>query len=148
MNLLQLAQTPAVKVTPQNSVMDAIHRSLPERVGAVAVVEGSRMVGIFTERDVMLKVVYKRLNPDRTPVGEVMTRNFFAVSPDMDPREVLKVMIARHIRHIPIIGDDGILLGMVSIRNVLQHLVDDLLHDVADLEAYIGAEPIEGIHHH
>jgi CBS domain-containing protein len=140
MNLLQIAHVPPVCVTPEQTVMEAIEASLPARVGAVAVLEGDVLVGIFTERDVMLKVVYKRLDPDRTRIRDVMTAPVIRVEPSMSPRKVLALMLDKHIRHLPISTDGVHVDGMLSIRNVLQHLVNDLTENLHHMEAFIGAD--------
>ena len=140
MNLLEIAHVPPICVTPDNTVMEAIEASLPARVGAVAVVEGGKLVGIFTERDVMLKVVHKRLDPDTTRIREVMTTPVIHVSSKTAPRAVLGLMLDKHIRHLPISEDDVTVAGMLSVRNVLQYLVNDLTEDLHHMQAFIGAD--------
>lgn len=140
MNLLKIAHVPPISVSPDATVMDAIEASLPARVGAVAVVEGDVLVGIFTERDVMLKVVHKRLDPESTPVRDVMTAPVIRISPEMPAREVLSLMLEKHIRHLPISQDGVTVDGMLSIRNVLQYLVNDLTEDLHHMQAFIGAD--------
>lgn len=140
MNLLKIARVPPICVSAQQSVMEAIEASLPARVGAVAVTEGERLVGIFTERDVMLKVVHQRLDPDTTPIGDVMTAPVIQIAPDLPPREVLALMLDKHIRHLPISEDGITVAGMLSIRNILQHLVNDLTEDLHHMQAFIGAD--------
>jgi CBS domain-containing protein len=140
MNLLSIAHVPPVVVSPDQSVMDAIEISLPQRVGAVVVMERGRLVGIFTERDVMLKVVHQRMDPDKTLVGDVMTRPVMTVKPDTSVGEVLQMMLERHIRHLPV-SEDGIQVdGMLSIRNVLQHMVEELQTDLHHMRAYLTAD--------
>ena len=140
MNLLSIAHVPSVQVSPEHTVMEAVEASIPSKVGAVAGVDGGRLVGIFTERDVMLKVVPLRRPPGSTRIGDVMTAPVVCVTPDVAPREVLKLMLDRHIRHLPI-SDDGCqsVSGMLSIRNVLQYLVAALGEDLHAMETYIGA---------
>jgi CBS domain-containing protein len=140
MNLLTIAHVPAIQVSPDQTVMDAIDASLPARVGAVAVVEEGALRGIFTERDVMLKVVHKRLDPDTTRIRDVMTFPVLHVPPDISPRKVLELMLEKHIRHLPISEDGVSVAGMLSIRNVLQYLVKDLSDNLRYMEAFIGAD--------
>jgi CBS domain-containing protein len=140
MNLLKIAHVPPICVTPDATVMDAIEASLPARVGAVAVVEDEALVGIFTERDVMLKVVRKRLDPDATRIRDVMTAPVIRITPTMSPREVLNLMLDKHIRHLPISEDGVSVVGMLSIRNILQFLVNDLTEDLHHMQSFIGAD--------
>ena len=138
MDLLDLVHSPPVAVSPEDSVMTAIDCSLPARVGAVAVVKANRLVGIFTERDVMLKVVHKGLDARKTTVGAVMTPNPQTASRDMSPRDALRLMLNKHIRHLPVVEDSGELVGMLSIRNVLQFMVEHLDQDLRFIEDYVG----------
>ena len=140
MNLLQIARVPPICVTPDQTVQEAVDASLPAKVGAVAVVEAGALVGMFTERDVMFKVVHRRLEPGATLVRDVMTTPVMHVPPDLSPRKALELMLQHHIRHLPISEDGVEVLGMLSIRNVLQHLVNDLTTDLRHMEAFIGAD--------
>lgn len=120
--------------------MDAVEASLPAKVGAVAVVEHDRLIGIFTERDLMYKVVHNRLDPDRTLIHEVMTTPVITIPSTMVAEEVLKMMLEKHIRHLPI-SEDGISAeGMLSIRNVLQFMVVDLKDNLQHMENFLGAD--------
>ena len=140
MNLLQIAHVPPICVSPDATVMQAIEASLPARVGAVAVVEKDALVGIFTERDVMLKVVHKGLDAKTTAVRDVMTAPVIQVAANVPVREVLSLMLDKHIRHLPISEDGVSVAGILSIRNVLQYLVNDLTEDLHHMQAFIGAD--------
>lgn len=144
MNLLEIAHVPAIIVSPDSTVMQAVDASLPARVGAVAVVEKGRMIGIFTERDVMLKVVHQRRDPETTLIREVMTSPVTSVKPDTPVPEVLALMLDRHIRHLPLSSDGSTVEGILSIRNVLQYMVNDLRQNLRHMEAYIGADSVGG----
>ncbi len=139
MNLLDIAHVPAVEVSPDSTVIEAIEASAPARVGAVAVMEKGRLVGMFTERDVMLKVVLNRLDPDMTVLRGVMTSPVTTVGPDTSVPEVLQLMLEKHFRHLPISEDGQTVQGMLSIRNVLQHMVEDLQQNLHHMEAYVNS---------
>jgi CBS domain-containing protein len=104
---------------------------LEENIGAVAVCEGPRLVGIFTERDV-LRLAGEPADLDAVRVGDVMTRTVVTISPDDDIRAAAELMGAQKIRHVPVV-QDGNLLGMIGIRDVLGTLVEQLwrTHDEA-----------------
>ena len=140
MNLLSIAHVPPIQVTPDNTVLEAVEASLPAKVGAVAVVEGGKLVGIFTERDVMLKVVHQRRDPETTRLRDVMSKNVLTVKPNMPPKQVLKLMVEKHIRHLPVSEDGRTVQGMLSIRNILQYLVEDLTQDMHHMETFLGME--------
>jgi len=138
MDLLNLVHHAPVTVSPEDTVSHAIEISMPARVGAVAVMEADRLVGIFTERDVMLKVVHRGLDARTTVIKSVMTPNPLTVTPNQTPQEVLQLMLARHIRHMPIVRPSGELVGLLSIRNVLQFMVEHLNQDLQHIADYAG----------
>jgi CBS domain-containing protein len=97
---------------------------LEEQVGSVAVCEGGRLVGIFTERDV-LRLAGEATSLDEVRVGDVMTTELTKVAPDTSIVDAAGLMAARRIRHLPVVEDDR-LLGLVGIRDVLGALVERL----------------------
>ena len=140
MNLTAIVHAPLIVVSPTDTVMHAIETTLPAKVGAVAVMDQGAMTGIFTERDVMLKVVLQRRDPDKTQVGEVMTSPVITVPDSMAPRDALRLMLDRNIRHLPVSEDGSKIAAMLSIRDLLVFLVDDLTKDIQHMEAFIGAD--------
>jgi CBS domain-containing protein len=125
-----------VRVQPSESVQVAIARMLEENVGSVAVTEGDRIIGIFTERDVLRLAGHGEALGD-VAVQSVMTTSLVTVSPDDEVLEAARLMGARQIRHLPVV-QDGNVLGIVGIRDVLSSLVervwrehDDAAHDTA-----------------
>ena len=113
-----------VKVSPDEPVRLAIARMLEENVGSVAVCEGERLVGIFTERDV-LRLAGEGPHFAEANVGDVMTRNPVTISPDDEIIAAAQLMSERRIRHLPIV-QGGNLLGIVGIREVMRTLVERL----------------------
>ena len=138
--LLKIADTPPTQVTSSATVAQAVGRMIEARVGAVAVIDDGALTGIFTERDLMRSVVGERRDPDTTQVAEVMVRRPIHVAPDTRRSEALDLMLTRHIRHLPITGADGTVLGMLSIRNLLAHQVERLREGLDSLEQYIAAD--------
>lgn len=114
----------AVTVEPQDSVRLAVLRMLEEGVGSVAVCESGRLVGIFTERDV-LRLAGESAEFDEVRVGDVMTTDVTTVAPDVSVTDAAALMGERRIRHLPVV-ENGHLLGMVGIRDVLGTLVERL----------------------
>jgi CBS domain-containing protein len=113
-----------VTVSPDATVKEAIGRMVAANVGAVTVCEGPRLVGIFTERDV-LRLVSESAHFEDRRVGDVMTRSLVTVPPDADPIAAARLMGENAIRHLPVV-EDGNLLGVVGIRDVLSVLVEKL----------------------
>jgi CBS domain-containing protein len=138
MSLLKIAHVPPPTVEPNATVLDAIRLMEREHVGAVAVVERGQLKGIFTERDVTLRVALRELKPSAMRVGEVMTSPPETAADDMSEAEALTHMVERHVRHLPIVAKDGRLLGMLSIRNVLEHQVDILSRELHSIGEYLA----------
>jgi CBS domain-containing protein len=136
MGLLRLSQMPPM-VAPQVSVIDAVHVMIEHEVGAIAVTLGKKLVGVFTERDLMKRVVAQGKDPHTTTIGEVMTRNVYAVHDETRLEEATALMRANHFRHLPIVNGQGEVLGMVALRFVLYDIMDDLDAKVNDLERYL-----------
>jgi len=116
-----------VSVRPDETVQVAIARMLEENIGSVAVCEGNRLVGIFTERDV-LRLAGQEGGIGDARIGDVMTRSVITVSPDDDVLDVAALIGERRIRHLPVV-QDGNLCGVVGIRDVLRTLLERLWHD-------------------
>ncbi len=144
MGLLRIARTPLVTVNRLTTVMEAVRTMDQESIGAVAVVDENVLAGIFSERDLMLRVVLEKIDPERTQVQEVMTSPVATISRDSTADDALKLMLERHIRHLPIIDRDGKLAGMISIRNILHDKVEDLTVQLDSLEAYFTADGFGG----
>jgi CBS domain-containing protein len=117
---MKLAHIPPIVVESSTSVLEAIRTMVDNSVGAVVVVSEGQLRGIFSERDVMKKVIYHNLPPESTPVAEVMTKEVESIHQTTEPAEALRLMIDRHVRHLPIVGEDGNVIGILSIRDLLQ----------------------------
>ena len=111
-----------VTVTPKASVQEAIARMLEEGIGSVAVCDGPRLVGIFTERDVLRGAGEGSLFGE-VAVEDVMTSKPVTVSPDDDIVDAAQLMAERRIRHLPVCEGE-FLVGMIGIRDVLRRLVE------------------------
>jgi CBS domain-containing protein len=139
MSVLELCDSEAAEVSVEASVADAIRSMLHHHVGAVAVVDNERRVaGIFTERDVLRKLALSGRDPEQTAVRELMTTPVELATSEMGPGEAVVTMLERHFRHLPIVDKDGHLLGMLSIRNVLEWRIDDLGRELDSLEQYVS----------
>ncbi len=140
MNLLKIADVPPAEVSPTTTVLEAVELMVRRRVGAVAVVAENRLAGIFTERDLMVRVVLARRDPATTTMAEVMTTSVESASEETTAGEALALMIERHFRHLPILDVQGGVLGMLSIRNLLESRVADLTRELDSLETYLTAD--------
>ena len=138
MKLLKFASVPPATVASGASVLEAVEVMAEHSVGAVAVVDNGKLCGIFTERDVMLRVVLRQRSPKETRVGDVMTSPAETITDETPEEEALVHMVERHVRHLPIVNADGKLKGMLSIRNLLENRVDELARELHSLDQYLS----------
>lgn len=144
-NLLKLARVQAVSVEPTTTVIAAVEAMAKASVGAVIVEEAGQLVGIFTERDVMLRVVKEGRDPGSTLVRDVMTSPALSIRKDeATPDDVLKIMADRHIRHLPVLGATGKAEGVLSMRHLLARKIEQLTREMDSLEAFMAADGIGG----
>jgi len=136
MSLLEICDSPPTSVPLDATAEQAIRAMLDHHVGAVAVVdENQRVAGVFTERDVLRRLALSGREPGRTPVREIMTTSVEMATLATTPGEALATMVERHYRHLPIVDENGRLLGMLSIRNVLQARIDALARQLDEARA-------------
>jgi CBS domain-containing protein len=139
MSVLEICDAEPAAVCPEATVAEAIRTMLDRRVGAVAVIDDERRVaGIFTERDVLRKLALSRRDPEQTPVRELMTTPVELATAETGSSEALVTMVERHFRHLPVVDRDGRLLGMLSIRNLLEWRIEDLSRELDSLEQYVS----------
>ena len=111
-----------VSVVPSTSVADAVRAMNDENIGAVLVLDGQKLVGIFTERDVMVRVVGAKRDPATTLVSEVMTTAVRSVEHTSRANDALQLMSDRHHRHLPVL-ENGQVRGLVSIGDLTRWVI-------------------------
>lgn len=115
-----MPQKHVISLGPQASVWDAACIMTRANCGSVLVVDiPGTLLGIVTERDLMTRVLAKALNPQTTLVSDVMTRSPHCVGPEMMVADAVLIMIERGFRHLPVVGKDGKILGVFSVRDAL-----------------------------
>lgn len=129
-------------IDPEASVLDAVKEMNRRQVGSMLILDGGKIVGIFTERDVLRRVVVEGLAPATTPVSEVMTREVDTFPPDLSVDEAMAHMTAKRHRHIPVVEDDRI-LGMVSIGDVTRWLSKTFENEAQNLLNYFTGTYLE-----
>jgi CBS domain-containing protein len=107
------------------------------RIGALVVVEGGRVAGMFTERDVLVRVVGGQRDPATTRVADVMTAEVACCSTETSIEEARGAMKNRRIRHLPVVDGGQSLLGMVSIGDLNAHAAADNEHTIHLLQEYL-----------
>jgi CBS domain-containing protein len=126
-----------VSVMPEQSVLEAIKVLAAEDIGAAVVMSGARLAGIFSERDYTRKVILKGRSSDTTRVDEIMTPNVVCVTPRTKTRECMALMTEKSIRHLPV-TEDGRVVGMISIRDIVSDIIADQDFTIEQLEHYIS----------
>jgi signal-transduction protein with cAMP-binding, CBS, and nucleotidyltransferase domain len=123
------------------SVLEAARAMTARSVGAVLVTTpDGRLAGIFTERDLMSRVVVPEREPDKVRLREVMTREVYSVGPDREVGDVRTELSQRHFRHLPVVVD-GRVVGILSLRDLLRADIDEMSHEVEELEKYFLGGP-------
>jgi len=115
-----------ISTGPEESVASGARRMAEHRIGALLVVEDGRLVGIFSERDLLKRVVAEGRDPQTTKIGDVCSTNVATVSESADPATCARLIRDRGFRHLPVVDDDGSPVGILSARDFLQHIADEL----------------------
>jgi CBS domain-containing protein len=123
-------------ISPEATVFEALERMAMFDIGALVVVEGERVVGIFSERDYARKVVLMGRVSRETKVKEIMTDEVITVTPDTTVGECMAIMTGKRIRHLPVL-EEGKLAGLVSIGDVVKAIMSEQEFMIAELESYI-----------
>jgi CBS domain-containing protein len=144
MSILRLAKAPTAAVPPSATVMEAVRKMRDANVGAVVVLDGGELQGMFSERDVLLRIVLEKRDPETTVVKDVMTTKVVAIRKDTKTEEAVNLMWERHIRHLPVIREDGKVEGIVEIRNLFHERIEDMSQQLDSLESYISTDGIGG----
>ncbi len=123
-------------VRPQDSVFEALELLAGYEVGALMVMDGGRLVGVFSERDYTRKIALQGRNSKTTTVAEIMSRQVVAVGPRTGTRACMALMSEKKIRHLPVL-DGSTVLGMISIRDIMDDIIASHENTIAQLESYI-----------
>lgn len=124
-------------LAPDSTAFEAARLMANRDVGAVLVVgEDGLLAGILTERDITRRVVANGLNPKKTTIAEIMTKNPDTLSPDDTGTEALEIMRVRHYRHLPVTVD-GKAVAMVSVRDLYEVMKDELETSIRETEAFV-----------
>ena len=126
-----------VAAAPDDTVLAAAQRMTERGIGGLVVREGDRMVGIFTERDILRRVVGGQRDPATTRVAEVMTAPVLAVRPDTSVKECRALFTDRRIRHLPVLDAGGAVCGVVTSGDVLAFEADEARTTIEHLESYV-----------
>ncbi|MEY4736405.1 MAG: hypothetical protein RL302_724 [Pseudomonadota bacterium] len=134
--LLKNSEATVWSLNPQDSVFDALKRLADHNVGAMVVMDGTQLAGIFSERDYTRKIALAGRSSKDTPVKDIMTPDVLTVSPQTSTNDCMVLMSQKKIRHLPVV-DGGKVLGMISIRDIMDDIIKDHEQTISQLQSYI-----------
>jgi CBS domain-containing protein len=134
--ILQAKAQALLSIAPHATVLDALKMMADHEIGALVVLEGERLAGIFSERDYARKVIlYGKASKD-TAVSEIMTHKVVCVKPDQSVEECMALMTDKRIRHLPVLHEKKV-IGVISIGDVVKEVISEQRFMIEQLEHYI-----------
>lgn len=135
--LLAGRSRPLAVVAPGDTVYHALTVMAKHEVGAVLVLDGEQLVGIFSERDYARKIILQGKTSKETLVNEIMSEKVAYVTPSVSLDECMALMTEKHFRHLPVLDDNGSVLGIISIGDLVKETISSQQFLIAQLEHYI-----------
>jgi len=136
-HLLETKGREIISIAGDASVFDAIKLMADRAVGSLVIAEGDRLQGIVTERDYARKVILKGRSSESTTVSEIMTTDVMTASPRQSVKDCMETMTRLRVRHLPVV-EDGRLIGLISIGDLVQAIIEDQQAEIQHLEQYIS----------
>ena len=134
---MRLTFNPSLNEPPESQVYDALRLMSDKDIGALLVMEGESIVGIFTERDYARKIALMGRTSAQTRVSDVMTTSVLFVQPSQTSEECMQLMTSKRLRHLPVV-DNGQLVGLVSIGDLVKDIISEQKFIIEQLEHYIN----------
>jgi CBS domain-containing protein len=125
-------------IAPEQSVLRALQIMAEYDVGALLVLDGEHLSGIFSERDYARKVILHDRSSKDTPVSAIMTRKVFCISAERTIEECMAIMTEKHFRHLPVLDENKKVLGIISIGDVVKEMLSQQNFIIGQLENYIS----------
>ena len=125
-------------LSSQDTVFDALQTLANHNVGALMVLDGGKLVGVFSERDYTRKIALAGKSSKDTKVKDIMTANVITVAPTVKTRDCLALMSQKSIRHLPVVEGEKV-LGMISIRDIMNDIIADHELTINQLQHYISS---------
>lgn len=124
-------------VSPETTVKDACAKMTDLNIGSLIVGTVDKPEGIFTERDLLRKVAGVGLSIENTLVKDVMTKKLITIREEFDPISSLKIIEEKSIRHLPVVDDNGVIIGILSFRNLLGYIISELENENEQLGKFL-----------
>jgi CBS domain-containing protein len=123
-------------IAPQESAFKALQIMADKEIGVLLVIDGEKLVGIFSERDYARKVILKGKSSKETSVGDLMTQEVLYIAPDATMEDCMALMTAKQIRHLPVLENE-MLIGIITLGDVVNQVISDQKITIRELEKYI-----------
>lgn len=136
-SILQSKGRDVFAIAPETTVFEAIRQLADRNVGALLVMDGSHLLGVFSERDYTRKIALQGRNSRETLVGEVVSHEILCASPDTSIAECMKMMTANRVRHLPVLRGDRV-VGILSIGDLVNWIIRTQDATICSLESYIA----------
>lgn len=136
--------SPIKCISPNASAYTAANQMVREKIGALAVIEKGQVIGVLSERDLMLKVLHKKIDPEKTKVRIIMSKPAITVTESTELDEVIDIMEEKRIRHIPLLDKSGKPIAMLSMRTLFTYRIDELNEENESLSLFLTADGIGG----
>ncbi|WP_395811268.1 CBS domain-containing protein [Daejeonella sp.] len=137
-NIIQNKSKSIYSVTPNTSVFDALEVMMNKNISALLVMDGHELKGIFTERDYARKIILQGKASKETSIQDVMTSKLETVKLNTSIEHCMQIMTERYIRHLPIM-EDGIVVGIISIGDLVKFVIEDQKQTIEQLQSYISS---------
>ncbi len=137
-NLLKHKGSEICSIGPQASVYDAIHLMAEKEIGALLVMEGSKLVGIISERDYARQIILKGRSSESTKVNEIMSKDVVTAEPCEETTTCMSLMTDRRIRHMPIVEGNKV-VGVISMGDIVRSIIAEQDSTISDLGKYISS---------
>jgi CBS domain-containing protein len=115
-----------------SNAIEAARLMRDEDAGIIPIVEGDKLIGTVTDRDIAIRVVAEGKDPETTTVGEIASRELVTIDPQQDLDEALRLMARHQVRRLPVVEEDGKLVGIVAQKDIAQHASDEQTGDVVE----------------
>jgi len=123
-------------IDPSTSIIDAVKEMADKKVGALVVLDSSKVKGIITEQDFTRRVILKDLDSEATSVNDIMTKRIACIQPEQTTSQGLAIMTDKCVRHLPVL-DNGELIGLISIGDLVKEVISEQEFIISQLEHYI-----------
>ncbi|MGA8030599.1 MAG: CBS domain-containing protein [Bryobacteraceae bacterium] len=127
-------------IAPDATVYDALETMADKEIGALPVIENGKIIGVLSERDYARKIILKGRSSRATKVREIMNAPAVTIAPDCTTDEAMRIVTEQRVRHLPVIDDSGLVLGVVSIGDLVKWIITSHEKTIEQLESYISGQ--------